>query len=243
MAVASIVVVFGAVVYLIEGPGSGYTSIPKGIYWAIITLTTVGHGELMPVTPAGQVMASLLMILGYGVVAIPTGIITAEVATAQSTRRQLLSGVEGGHIEYKSSAYYSYREGVPESVVLHSVLKTISGFLNAGGGTLAIGIDDEGEILGIQPDLDTKRMDTDRYVNALTTAVGTSMGTLAATMTSIKVQRWDEKDVCLVDVQASPDPVFLRSPAKARGFFVRVNNSTRELEGPDLVGYIANRWD
>ena len=156
LAVLTIMFVVGSLMYLIEGPENGFTSIPKGVYWAIITLTTVGHGDLMPITPLGQALASILMILGYGVVAIPTGIITAEVTAANVTRRQLLAGAETSHIEYKSSAYYSYRKGVPERVILHSVLKTIAGFLNAGGGTLAIGVSDDGDVLGIKPDLELK---------------------------------------------------------------------------------------
>ena len=242
VAVVTIMFVVGSLMYLIEGPENGFTSIPKGVYWAIITLTTVGHGSLMPMTPLGQALASILMILGYGVVAIPTGIITAEVAATNVTRRQLLEGTETSHIEYKSSAYYSYREGVPERVILHSALKTIAGFLNAGGGTLAIGVSDHGKILGIQPDLDLKKMDTDRYVNALTTAIGNALGALAATMATVKVQRLDDQEICLVEVQASPDPIYMRTSATEREFYVRINNSTRRLKGPDLVGYVIKRW-
>ena len=64
--------------YLIEGEASGFTSIPRSVYWAIVTLTTVGFGDITPQTPLGQVVASFVMILGYGVIAIPTGIVTAE---------------------------------------------------------------------------------------------------------------------------------------------------------------------
>jgi voltage-gated potassium channel len=68
--------------YLVEGPESGFTSIPKGIYWAIITVTTVGYGDLAPRTVLGQTIASIAMILGYAVIAVPTGIISAEWANA-----------------------------------------------------------------------------------------------------------------------------------------------------------------
>ena len=66
--------------YLIEGKESGFTSIPVSIYWTIVTLTTVGYGDISPQTPLGQIFASLVMILGYGIIAVPTGIITAEFA-------------------------------------------------------------------------------------------------------------------------------------------------------------------
>ena len=66
--------------YLVEGKQSGFTSIPASIYWTIVTLTTVGYGDISPVTPLGQFIASFVMILGYGIIAVPTGIVTAELA-------------------------------------------------------------------------------------------------------------------------------------------------------------------
>lgn len=77
--VLTLVVVAGASMYLVEGPAHGFTNIPTGMYWAIVTLTTVGYGDLAPHTPMGKALASLLMILGYGVIAVPTGIVSAEM--------------------------------------------------------------------------------------------------------------------------------------------------------------------
>jgi voltage-gated potassium channel len=73
-------IVIGSVMYVIEGEASGFTSIPTGIYWAIVTLTTVGYGDISPVTPLGQFIASFVMIMGYGIIAVPTGIVSAEFA-------------------------------------------------------------------------------------------------------------------------------------------------------------------
>lgn len=73
-------VIIGSTMYIIEGKESGFTSIPVSIYWTIVTLTTVGYGDIAPQTPLGQIVASLVMILGYGIIAVPTGIITAEFA-------------------------------------------------------------------------------------------------------------------------------------------------------------------
>ena len=75
-----LVTVFGAFMYMIEGPESGFVSIPASIYWAIVTLTTVGYGDITPVTVFGQALASFIMILGYSIIAIPTGIVAAEIA-------------------------------------------------------------------------------------------------------------------------------------------------------------------
>ncbi|MEE4266225.1 MAG: ion transporter [Desulfobacteraceae bacterium] len=78
--VLTLVVIFGSLMYIIEDPQSGFTSIPKSIYWAIVTLTTVGYGDVSPQTGLGQTLASLIMIIGYGIIAVPTGIVTAELA-------------------------------------------------------------------------------------------------------------------------------------------------------------------
>ena len=71
--------------YLIEGAEAGFTSIPRSIYWAIVTLTTVGYGDIAPVTPFGQTIASFVMLLGYAVIAVPTGIITSDFMVQQKT--------------------------------------------------------------------------------------------------------------------------------------------------------------
>jgi len=76
------VVVFGSVMYLVEGSENGFTSIPKSVYWAIITLTTVGYGDIVPQTQIGQMIAAAVMILGYAIIAVPTGIYSAELARA-----------------------------------------------------------------------------------------------------------------------------------------------------------------
>ena len=79
LTIVTITVIVGSLMYLIEGPGNGFTSIPRGVYWSIVTLTTVGFGDIIPQTPWGQALASVVMIMGYGIIAIPTGIVTAEL--------------------------------------------------------------------------------------------------------------------------------------------------------------------
>ena len=80
IAVVILTTISGSLMYLIEGPEHGYDSIPKSVYWAIVTLTTVGYGDIAPETPLGQLVSSVIMILGYGVIAVPTGIVGAELA-------------------------------------------------------------------------------------------------------------------------------------------------------------------
>lgn len=99
MAVLSLVIILGTITYWVEGPGNGFTSIPRSIYWAIVTLTTVGYGDIAPQTPLGQFISSLVMILGYGILAVPTGIVTSELTHAKvkevSTRSCDNCGAEG----------------------------------------------------------------------------------------------------------------------------------------------------
>ena len=80
--VLTVVTIVGATMYLIEGEASGFTSIPRSMYWAIVTMTTVGYGDITPQTPVGQALAAFIMVLGYGILAVPTGIVTVELASA-----------------------------------------------------------------------------------------------------------------------------------------------------------------
>ncbi len=79
IAVLNIAAIMGALMYLLEGEEGGFDSIPASMYWAIVTMTTVGYGDIAPVTPLGKALASVLMVLGYGIIAVPTGIVTSEI--------------------------------------------------------------------------------------------------------------------------------------------------------------------
>lgn len=80
-------IILGTMMYLVEGPGNGFTSIPTSMYWAVVTLTTTGYGDIHPKTPLGQLLTSLAMLLGYGIIALPTGIVGAEIAMSLSRRK------------------------------------------------------------------------------------------------------------------------------------------------------------
>jgi len=86
-AVVTLVVVFGSLMYIVEGPEAGFTSIPKSVYWAIVTVTTVGYGDIAPQTPLGQMIAAVIMIMGYGIIAVPTGIYSAELIKSSRSQR------------------------------------------------------------------------------------------------------------------------------------------------------------
>lgn len=97
--ISIVVVIIGSFMYLVEGEANGFTSIPRSVYWAIVTLTTVGYGDISPQTPLGQAVAALIMVLGYGMIAVPTGIVTAELTSVSSkkisTQACLQCGAEG----------------------------------------------------------------------------------------------------------------------------------------------------
>jgi voltage-gated potassium channel len=102
-------IVIGSVMYVVEGAEAGFTSIPTSIYWCIVTLTTVGYGDISPITPLGQFIASFVMIMGYGIIAVPTGIVTAEMAKNDSSKLPLpnkLHCFECGSETHLSDAKY-----------------------------------------------------------------------------------------------------------------------------------------
>ncbi len=82
-------ILLGAIMYVVEGKESGFTSIPTSIYWCIVTLTTVGYGDIAPVTTLGQIIASFIMIMGYGIIAVPTGIVTAEFSNMKNNTKAI----------------------------------------------------------------------------------------------------------------------------------------------------------
>jgi len=104
--VITLVLILGSVMHLVEGPENGYTSIPKAVYWAIVTLTTVGYGDISPHTPFGQAIASVVMIVGYGIIAVPTGIVTAEIAYATRELRTKRPCSRCAETEHDPSANY-----------------------------------------------------------------------------------------------------------------------------------------
>ena len=98
-AVLILSIIAGTIMYLVEGEQSGFVSIPISVYWCIVTLTTVGFGDIAPVTPLGQFIAAIIMIMGYGIIAVPTGIVSAEYASKKTTT---LDDPEYIHVNTKS---------------------------------------------------------------------------------------------------------------------------------------------
>ncbi|HET8819224.1 MAG TPA: ion transporter [Xanthomonadaceae bacterium] len=109
--ILTIVCIFGALMYLLEGPDAGFTSIPIGMYWAIVTVSTVGFGDIVPLTPIGRFMASVLVLIGYSIIAVPTGIYTAELARTIRPQRHSVRCVECGLPDHESDAWHCRKCG------------------------------------------------------------------------------------------------------------------------------------
>lgn len=104
-------IILGTVMYLIEGADNGFTSIPRSVYWAIVTMTTVGYGDIAPQTPLGQFIASAIMILGYAIIAIPTGIVSSEMSKAEDIDLNTQSCPNCSYEGHDDDAIYCYHCG------------------------------------------------------------------------------------------------------------------------------------
>ena len=107
----TIVVIFGALMYVVEGPENGFTSIPTGMYWAVVTVATVGFGDIAPGTAFGRLVTSVLIVIGYSIIAVPTGIYTAELARSMQPKRHSVRCVECGLPDHEADAWHCRKCG------------------------------------------------------------------------------------------------------------------------------------
>lgn len=107
----TIVIIFGSLMYVIEGPEHGFTSIPTGMYWAVVTMATVGFGDIAPGTPVGRLITSILILIGYSIIAVPTGIYTAELASALRPKRRMVGCQDCGLPDHDTDAGHCRRCG------------------------------------------------------------------------------------------------------------------------------------
>lgn len=112
--VLTLVLLIGSTMYIVEGPSNGFVNIPTSIYWSIVTLTTVGYGDISPQTPLGQFLAAMVMIIGYAIIAVPTGIVTTELSRAQHEReRKARTCVECGTRSMEADDAFCRKCGEP----------------------------------------------------------------------------------------------------------------------------------
>ncbi|MDA7823658.1 DUF262 domain-containing protein [Opitutales bacterium] len=168
---------------------------------------------------------------------------TQTTGQSSSNVSDLLRQMETQCVEFKKSARASLENDAPEGVINEGIIKTVSAFLNSSGGTLAIGITDDGDILGLQPDLNFKNQDIDSYQNWLTTLLMTKIDQgIVGALVRVRFESVGPEVVCLVDVKAAKTPTYANTVKGEGCFYVRVNNTTRMLKGADIQTYIGQHW-
>jgi voltage-gated potassium channel len=148
-----IVVIQGALLYFLEHDvNEGFSSIPRSVYWAIVTLTTVGYGDISPVTVGGQFIASILMLLGYGIIAVPTGIVTAEVALGEFAHRR--DELFGNHVVLPAEDDKACAGSIPAAAI-------VSGPIHTGVTTLTRGVRVEPDVKPVEATAEAPEPDGD----------------------------------------------------------------------------------
>lgn len=155
--------------------------------------------------------------------------------------RELIRAGEGSRLEFKSSARWDYRKGAGSREIESAMAKSIAGFMNAEGGTLLLGVADDGEILGLEKDFHTLRSkDRDGYERFLIDLVAKSLGTDACPLVHVLFHELGDREVCRVIVERSDRPVFLAEGGRSH-FFLRTGNATRELDAAEAVRHVTGR--
>lgn len=155
----------------------------------------------------------------------------------------LIKNGESLSVEFKESLRYDTRKGEISREIERAVLKTIVAFLNTNGGTLLIGVKDNGEIVGLERDFESlPKKNRDGFENHLNMLLKTTIGMLFVKYINVKFERTENKDVCLVLVEGSHKPAYLRNGDKKEDFFVRVGNATQPLSMSEAGEYIKNHW-
>jgi len=108
---ANVIVIMGALMYIVEGPEAGFTSIPRGVYWAVVTVSTVGFGDITPVSSLGQTIAGMLMLLGYCLIVVPTALVSAELAQSHAQHVKEASCPNCQHTHHLNSARFCHHCG------------------------------------------------------------------------------------------------------------------------------------
>jgi type I restriction enzyme R subunit len=156
---------------------------------------------------------------------------------------QIIARNEDFTVEFKSTARWDLRESKPNKAMEDAIVKTVAAFLNTDGGTLLIGIDDQGNVLGLDHDYQrVKPPNGDGFVNWLTTHLVNALGHTPVTWTRARVATVGGRDVCRIDVAAHTAPVWAKTSKVDRVLFARINNSTRAIPEDEADTYIAARW-
>jgi len=158
------------------------------------------------------------------------------------TVEEIIANDEDFAVEFKSTARWDLRESKPNKAMEDAVVKTVAGFLNAEGGTLLIGVDNAGAVLGLQHDYArVQPRNGDGFVNWLTTHLINALGHAPVMRTRARIVEHGGHEICRVDVAVCPEPTWAKTSKEERIFFVRMNNSTRAMPAAEVDGYLRQR--
>jgi len=178
---------------------------------------------------------------GFGVLTGESQPFTSKII--QPSVSELLHHMETVRIEFKASARAPLNPDIPEKVINEGITKTVAAFMNTQGGTLGIGISDDGDILGIEPDLDYKKQDLDSYQNWLTTLLINTIGSASTSRNvNVRFETIEGKVVCLLDVTRASSAVYAETTKGKEVFYIRTGNTTRILTGSEMVKYIGENF-
>lgn len=165
----------------------------------------------------------------------------SEVGHARSIADLIALG-ESATLEFKSTLQWDVVQGQVNKDLRHSVLKTIAAFLNSAGGTLVIGVEDDGTVYGLETDLKSAGNSLDRFEQLLTSLISNQIGAEFSHLFKIRYDAVDGKTVCVVDLEHSLEPAFLQG-RRGREFHVRMGNTTRLLDSEETVRYVQQNWE
>jgi hypothetical protein len=154
----------------------------------------------------------------------------------------LIKNGEDDNLEFKSSFRFDYRQQKPNKALEGVITKTLAGFMNARGGSLLIGVSDDGSILGLEADYKTlNRKDSDGYTQLIMSTVSEKIGTPACRLLRILFHKFEDKEVCRIIVLASPIPVYVIEDRQSH-FYVRTGSGTREMDVQEAITFIKTKW-
>lgn len=167
----------------------------------------------------------------------------ASGRTLTNDSRTLIEKGEGMYVEFKETLRYDARKGETSKELEKMVLKTIVAFMNSDGGTLLIGVNDDGKVVGLDNDIKTlTKKSNDGFENHLTLLIKTHIGLPFAKYVNVRFEKIDDRDVCIVSVRESHKPAYYHNGDKKEDFFVRVGNSTQPFSMSEAEEYIKTHW-
>jgi len=171
-----------------------------------------------------------------------TSLISKPEETRHRPIAELIKLGEGYTLEFKSTLQWDVVQRRQNTHLRKNVLKTVAAFMNSEGGTLVVGVEDDGTVLGIEQDLKLTKQSLDAFENLLLSSLGESLGAGLAPLFRVRFEGVNGKQVCVVDVERSPEPVFADEEGK-KTFYVRLGNTTRNLDPEETHRYIEMNWN